>query len=95
MNIRAKVHSNYWIWLGISVPWILVLLLSGHLDKAGEVWSDWSWLIYNANRQQWSYCREILLWDFLPPLAVGWITQFFVTIIWRRVRGSELSSAKL
>lgn len=60
MNIRAKVHSNYWIWLGIRVPWILVLLLSRHLDNAGEVWFDWSWLVYNANRQQWSYCREIL-----------------------------------
>ena len=87
MSLHSKLRVNWWVWMAIVVPWVLYLLLRRYEDKAGDIWSDWSWMMYNASHRQWSYCREVLLWDVLPPLVISWIAQFFIVMAWQRWRG--------
>jgi hypothetical protein len=88
MNLHAKLKINWCLWSGIALPWIFILLFRQTHDKAGNVWSDWSWILYNAGHEQWSYCREVLMWDLLPPLVLGWVAQYLFTLAWEKLRGT-------
>lgn len=87
MNLHTKLRINGWLWAGIAIPWSLFLLLRQFVDKAGHIWSDWSWFVYNAKLGQWSYCREVLAWDLLPPMVLGWVAQYLVIMTWHKLRG--------
>jgi hypothetical protein len=88
MNLHGKLRTNWWLWAGIALPWSFFLLFRHVQDKAGGVWSDWSWLVYNAKHEQWSYCREVLVWDLLPPLVAAWVAQYLVALAWHNFRRS-------
>jgi hypothetical protein len=89
--VQAKLKITWWVWAAIAVPWMLLLLFKQHEDKAGDVWSDWSWFVAHARQAQWSYCREVLVWDVLVPLVLGWVAQYLIVLAWQRWRNGRRS----
>ncbi len=92
MDLRAKLNTNWRIWLLLSGPWVLVALFKREEDKSGELWSDWSYAKYLLHRPEWRYSGEIVFWDLVLPIVIGWVAHFFVAMAFQRVQVNRYSA---
>ncbi len=85
MKIYHRFKPCWWLWGCLSVPVIAYLLFRLHENKAGDVHSDLSFMLYAVRHPEqygWRYCRERLFWDVLAPLVLGWVVQCLGVVAW-------------